>query len=148
MKHSSRFYIISIFTAIFVLTLTKYTLADDPAIYQSVEIKDAVLTPSKKGEMSTLRFYIRNEGIDPVSILGVKGPGHRYSKILAKVTDKNYVKLGSLPLAQEESLDLTSSHVLIQLTETTQSYKLNDTVPLTLVLINGELPFVAHVSNL
>ena len=135
------------FALILTFSMTNIAQADDPTVFQSIEIEHAVLTPSKVGGTSTLRLFIRNESAGNLTIFGVESPSHRRSTILVKINDEGYSELASLPLAKEESLDMTSSHMIIQLAEIVRPLKMHEKIPLKLILSNGELPFTAHVTE-
>lgn len=135
------------FALFFTFSMPNIAQADDPTVFQSIEIEHAALTPSKIGGISTLRLFIRNKSTGNLTILGVESPSHRRSIIRVKLNDEGYSELGSLPLVEAESLDLTTSHMIIQLAEILRPLKMHEKIPLTLILSNGKLPFTAHVTE-
>lgn len=122
--------------------------ADDTnANFQSAEIEDAVLTLSGDGAYGDLRLRIVNNSSGKLTVLGVTGPGNGQSFIMARLDDVNYADLGSITLLSEESLDLTTSHMFIRLSNIAEPLKAGRTIELRLILSNGELPFSAHIKR-
>lgn len=133
---------------VFILALGSNALADDTsANFQSAEIENAVLTLSDDGAYGDLRLRIVNNSSDKLTILGVMGAGNGQSFIMARLDDINYANLGSITLLSEESLDLTTSHMFIRLSDFEESLKVSQNIDLRLILSNGELPFSAHVKR-
>ncbi|GLQ07448.1 copper chaperone PCu(A)C [Sneathiella chinensis] len=132
--------------ALFAAWLSLSTaMADDIVVFQSAAIEDAYLTPAGTGGTSTLRMRITNEGFDNMTVLGVGGKSFQRSRIIAKLGDLEYAELDSISIPREESLDMTSMHLFVQLNNMDKPVKTGDVVNLTLVLPYGELPFQAHV---
>ncbi len=125
----------------------KSAFADDPSLYQSAEIMDAVLTPAERGDTSLLKIRIRNERVDALTIMGVSGERHLQSIIIARLGERGYAALDSLYLPQEENLDIGSAHILIYLRKIIRPIHVGETIKLQLVLTRGELPFTAHVDG-
>ncbi|WP_340151727.1 hypothetical protein [uncultured Sneathiella sp.] len=133
---------------VFILALGSNALADDTsANFQSAEIENAVLTLSDDGAYGDLRLRIVNNCSDKLTILGVMGAGNGQSFIMARLDDINYANLGSITLLSEESLDLTTSHMFIRLSDFEEPLKVSQNIDLRLILSNGELPFSAHVKR-
>ncbi|MEH6405247.1 MAG: hypothetical protein V7750_17870 [Sneathiella sp.] len=136
----------SIFTFLIVIFSVSPAISDDAlSLFQSARIEKAFLSPTKSDGSSILSFLITNESSENLTILGLTSPIHQNSKILVQLTEGNYVELESIPLASEEGLDMTSSHILIQLTNVTRPISENERINFTLVLTSGKLPFTAHV---
>ena len=141
--------LISLTLSFFLLTVSATgALADDTdALYQSAEIEEAFLILSDDKGTAVLRFKITNQTLSNLTILGVNGPGNVKSQILVKVDDTKYVELGSISIASEESLDLTSSHMSIRLLELPDSFQKTGKIDLNIILSEGKLPFTAHIVN-
>jgi len=121
---------------------------DALSLFQAARIEKAVLSPIKADGTSILRFLITNESSENLTIIGVTSPIHQNSKIRVQLNEGNYSQLDSILLPREEDLDMTSSHIVIQLTDVVRPIKKNENIDFTLVLTSGEIPFTAHVEKL
>jgi len=119
--------------------------ADDPTVYQSVEIEHAVIMPSESNDKSILKLFVRNVSSSNLTILGVSGPRKSEAEILARVENNKYSELGSITLKAGEGGDFTSSHMIFRLEESFNSLQVNKKLHLKLILSNGEIPFTAHI---
>lgn len=145
MRNSLKLFI----TFVFLLSIIKPALSkDDPSMFQAAEIREAYVTPSDVGGTSILRFHIRNNSPDTLVILGVEGLDHEHSKIIVQLGSEKYSELGSIPLLAEEHLDMTSSHMFVQLLNVGRPIKSNEKIKLRIILTKGQLPFTAHVRAL
>ncbi|USG59553.1 hypothetical protein NBZ79_10165 [Sneathiella marina] len=141
--------LISLYLSFFLLIVsTVGALANDTDnLYQSAEIEEASLTLSDDNETAVLRFKITNQTLSNLIILGVIGPYNVKSQILVKVDDTKYVELGSISIEPEESLDLTTSHMFIRLSDLPDGFQKTGKVELNIILSAGKLPFMAHITN-
>ncbi len=141
---------LNIFCTVLALGLsTGAAVSDDaPSVFQSARIERATLTPSDVGGVSILRLFITNESVNQLTIMSVKGPSHGQSKIMVQVNTATYAGLDSIPLINEEVLDMTSSHMIVELSDLKTAIRLDEKIHLKLILANGELPFTAHVRKL
>ncbi|MEH6497579.1 MAG: hypothetical protein V7740_17675 [Pseudomonas marincola] len=128
-----------------VVFISPVWASNNNVTYQSVDVQDATLTPSKDGSTAILRFKFRNETSETIILLGALTAGFETSEILVKVTDQKTQKLTALSVPSEEFLDLTTNHIFIKLAGGKMPAKPTNEITLRLLLASGELPFVAHV---
>ncbi|CAH1387966.1 hypothetical protein [Candidatus Nitrotoga sp. M5] len=122
-------------------------LSDDlVADFQSAQITEAHLLLDEDANSGVLSFRITNNSSGNLTILGVTDTGHMQSKIIVRLDDTNYAELGSITLLREENLDLTTTHIFIQLSNITEPIKADQKIDLKLVFTNGEMPISAHVA--
>ena len=138
--------IVQIVSLIFVALLSAPVWASNNSVtYQSVDVQEATLTPSKDGLTAILRFKFRNETPETIVLLGAIAPSFGTSEILVKLSDQKTQKLASLSIPSEELLDLTTNHIFIKLSGGKLLDRSQREITLRLALTSGELPFVAHV---
>ncbi len=132
---------------LFLFQFPALAFADDPSVYQTVEIEHAVIMPSKSSDKSLLKLFVRNVSSGNVTILGISSPSKAGATILVKVDENKYSELSSLTLTTEEGGDFTSSHMVFRLEDSFNSLKANKKLQLKLILSNGEIPFTAHIAE-
>ncbi len=118
---------------------------DYGAVYQSAEIVEATLSPPGEDGTSTLRFKVTNLTVRNLVILGVKSSGTSKSRIMVELEPEKFIALDSLSIESEEILDMNDAGIFVELGKLHVTPKLGDMVPLKLILMQGELPFTAHV---
>lgn len=121
--------------------------SNNNATFQSVDIQRATLTLADDGMTAILRFSIRNETPDTLTFLGVRSSVFEQSEILVKLEASKTLKLSSLSIASEEMLDLTTNHIFVKLKSMKPLYKMPDEIEMLLLLVDGELPFLAHTKS-
>lgn len=127
------------------VTIAQSQAQDFGAVFQEAQIEEATLSPTNEKGISTLRFRFTNLAIGDLTIIGVKGAGHANSRIMAELEPQKFVKLDSLLIPEEESLDMINAGIFVQLINMKKLVKSGDRIELKLVLTNGELPFTAQI---
>lgn len=120
---------------------------DFTAVYQDAEIENATVSSVTKKGVRTLQLKLTNTAVGNLTILGVKGASHKTSKIIAQLSAEKYVELDSLAILSEETLDMEGAGIFIQLHDIKAPIKSGSMIDLKLVLLNGEMPFQAHVTE-
>lgn len=118
---------------------------DFGAVFQEAQIEEVTLSPANEKGISTLRFRFTNLAVSDLTIIGVVGANHSNSRIMAELEPQKFVKLDSLLIPEEESLDMINTGIFVQLIDMKKVGKPGDRVELKLVLTNGELPFTAQI---
>ncbi len=118
---------------------------DFGAVFQEAQIEEVTLSPANEKGISTLRFRLTNLAVGDLTIIGVKGVNHTNSRIMAELEPQKFVKLDSLLIPEEESLDMINAGIFVQLLDMKKLVKSGDRIELKLVLTNGELPFTAQI---
>lgn len=129
-----------------ILTTASSVSADSiPDVYNAVTIEDAVVLAAQTGGNSELRFRLVNESSENLILIGVTSESVSDASILAQTGHGLSEKLASIPVRAEETLDLHSSHLKIELTGLKRNFLRGELVPLTLVMLRGGIPIIAHV---
>jgi len=129
-----------------IITLATPVVAMDfSAVYQDAEIERAVVSAEVTKGVRTLQLTLTNTTVGNLTILGVKGPNHKKSKIIAQLGPAKYVALETLPILSEETLDMKDAGIFIQLQGMEAPLKKGSIIELDLILLNGKMPFRAHV---
>ena len=116
-----------------------------PDQYSGVTITDATAQAAPSGGNSVLRFRLVNEGTEPLTLLGVTSEQITESRILGQTSHGTPESLGSINIPVEETLDLQSFHLKIELSGMKRSYVSGQVVTLNLAMVRGEFPINAHV---
>jgi copper(I)-binding protein len=119
-----------------------------PERFGDVTIIDAAVQSAPQGGNSEVRFRLVNESAESLTIIGVDSGLVSGSKILARTGHGQMVDLGSISVPAEETLNLHSSHLKIELTNVKRELQTDDVISLNLVLMRGTIPFKAHVHAL
>jgi len=124
---------------------TPVVATDFVAVYQDAEIEKATVSAEVNKGARTLQLTLTNTAVGSLTIIGVKGASHKNSKIVAQLGPAKYVELESLPILSEETLDMEDAGIFIQLHDMEAPLKSGTVIELDLILLNGEMPFRAHV---
>ncbi|MBL4907880.1 MAG: hypothetical protein JKX94_10545 [Sneathiella sp.] len=127
------------------LIIAPVNAQDFGRVFQEAQIENATLSPANEKGISTLRLRLTNLAIGNLIIIGVKGSSHTNSRIMAEFEPDKYVKLDSLSIEAEETLDMADAKIFVQLLDMNIPVKSGDRMELKLVLANGELPFTARI---
>jgi len=115
------------------------------AMYQSVDIQGASLVPLKDGVSAILRFSVKNETSEILTLIGAQSKFFTQSEIMVKLSELKTERLEALSIAGEEALDLTTNHMFIKLSGGRKGSDLPQNITMRLLLVSGEVEFVAHV---
>ena len=106
-------------------------------------IEDAVVSVAPKGGTATLGFRIENLSSGSVSLIGVRSM--RAGKVVMRVgTGDVTEELTALAIHQDETLDLRSSHIRIELRNLVRPIKTGEMVRSELVFNTGTAIAEAH----
>lgn len=116
-----------------------------PGTYNEVTITDVIVSIAPSGGKRKLRFRLTNETAENLTLIGITSQHISDAAILAQTSHSVPVKLSSFPILTEETLDLYSSHLKIELSGLEESFVSGTIVPLTLNLLRGGIPIFSHV---
>lgn len=120
--------------------------ADQPSHHHGdVVVENVWITPAKDAEQAILRLRILNETQSPMHLLGVTAPLAKSSQIVGRVSDHQTASLGSIGIRPDSALDLTTSHLWIELGPLSREIKQGELIPIELVFVRGRIPADAHV---
>jgi len=123
--------------------------ADNNAVdYLGLSVREAQLVQEPGIDQWRIKARISNDSTINLVILGVVLPGLMHSTpFKVKVAEGRYADLGSLTLAPEEQLDLSTSHILMAFNGADGLNRQPGDLTLKLHTTEGYLPFVAHLED-
>jgi len=122
------------------------TAADESSeTLNGVIVEDAVLEPGKKGDTVRLRFKISNYTNRRLSLTGVQSPVARAAVLTMKLNDEGFKPVDQVHVLQEETLNLQSSHIRIQLLDLRKDIGPGAKVEFELIFNDIVTPAVADV---
>ena len=120
--------------------------ADQPPDHHGRIIIDKVwVTPAEVGDRSKLRFRLVNQSYDPVYLLGVDSPVATHARIVARISDRDTTKIESVAVRADSELDLTTSHMWIELGPLARPIKPGESIPIELIFVRSRVHVYAHV---
>lgn len=120
---------------------------DYGSVFQEAEIEKATVSPANPQGVSTLRLRFTNLALNNLTIIGVKSAHHSESEIMAELDPQKFVKLGSLSVPAEETLDMEEAGIFVYLKGMKAPVSPDGMIKLRLILTQGELPFEAHITQ-
>jgi len=117
--------------------------------YQGAEIEEAVVVVSTvNGKPSArLQMTLTNTAIDKITIVGVRSSLHKGSKIFAQISPEKVTRIETVSVLSEEKLSMKEAGIFIQLDNLENPVPLSDKTEFRLILVNGEMPFKAHITT-
>lgn len=120
--------------------------ADQPPDHHgSVIVEDVWLTPANEAGQAILRLRILNETHSSMHLLGVATPLAKDSQIIGRISDHRTARLGSIGIRPDGALDLTTSHLWIELGPLSREIRQGELIPIELVFVRGRIHADAHV---
>jgi copper(I)-binding protein len=122
--------------------------ADQPPDHHGrVTVENVWVTPANEAEQAILRLRILNETHSPMHLLGVASPLAKGSQIVGRISDHRTARLGSIGIRPDDMLDLTTSHLWIELGPLSREIRQGDLIPIELVFVRGRIHADAHVHS-
>lgn len=112
----------------------------NPGIY----IEDAVATPAAAGETSIIGFRIDNFSGRSVNLMGVSSENATSALILIRGHGARTHIASGVSVMQEETLDLRTSHMWVELRGLKSAVMEGDLVPFELIFARGQVSAQAH----
>lgn len=109
-----------------------------------LEITDAVVTPARKGGTAIVGFRIDNLSSRSVTLVGVRSEIAGSAAIVVGSAERVGEEATAILIDQNETLDLRSSHLRIELLELAVAIEPGDMVPFELVFADGMARAEAH----
>lgn len=107
-------------------------------------IEDAIATPARAGETALVGFRIDNFSGRSVRFLGVRSERSESAAIMLRSRRSGAQEAETLFLRHDETLDLLTSHMWIELRNVTDEIKTGDTVAFELIFGTGTVQAQAH----
>ena len=128
-------------------TAVSHTAVADavPESIYGLTIEDVRVEAAPIGENTVIRLRIINDGAEPLMFIGVESENITASRILARTQHHAPATLESVTIPVEETLDLSSNHLFVELSGLRHAFKVSETVTLKLSFLRGTVPVQAHV---
>lgn len=110
-----------------------------------IRIEAAVATPTKKGELSRLRFRIVNGSTAAIHVTGIDTPVAQGAKLVARIGETETTSLESIGVPAGEILDLTTSHLWYEIGPVMRDLRVGETFEMTLSFVGWQLVVPVHV---
>jgi copper(I)-binding protein len=112
-----------------------------------IRIEAVAATAGPKGGMSRLRFRIVNDGLAGLHLLGIRTEVAEKAELIAKIGANAAVVMQSISIPSEETLDLTTSHLVYQLYPLHRSLTLDDEFSITLDFVRWSVTVPVRVQR-
>lgn len=120
--------------------------ADQPPDHNGlVTVETVWAIPASEAGKTVLRLRILNQTHSPLHLLGVATPLAKDSQIIGRISDHQTARLGSIGIRPDDMLDLTTSHLWIELGPLSHEIRQGDLIPIELVFVRGRIHADAHV---
>lgn len=110
-----------------------------------VLIEQASATRAKVGETAFLRFQVSNYTSDTIRLIGVRSPVTRQANLIIVMPDVGAQVVNSLSILEEETLNVASSHIRVELKNVTSRIEAGSDVEFELIFENFITTATAHV---
>lgn len=131
--------------------LTQAALADGlPAFeeaFYGVTIEEVQVSQGKRGESAAVSFVIENASNKDVYLEGISSDVSAGGELFYQDTFEEGILESGLPILQEETLDLSSSHIGARLTDLKSHLAPGDHLTLRLFFRAGQLNVTTHATS-
>jgi copper(I)-binding protein len=112
--------------------------------FSGVYVEDAVATPAAAGEVSFVGFRIDNFSGRNLQLMGVNSDAAETTLVLVRRGGTGGRIANTVLVMQDETLDLRTSHMWVELRGLKSEVREGDLVPLELIFARGRVPAQAH----
>jgi len=142
-KNSILLLIITCFT-----TITTFAFADEKTeTYDGIVVENAYIQTDHTKATSQLKLKVSNYSSDDLTLIDVKSVSFEHANLLLQMPGVGKVKVDSLTILQEETLELDTSHISIELQKITHAIKSGDKVEFELVFSEQTIQAFADVHS-
>lgn len=120
-------------------------IADESAEHiDGIFVEDAIISTAKKGETAYLRLKITNDSGSPVTLHSIRSTVSNDTRFV--VVDPIYgpYRTNDLSILRDETLNLASSHIRVELKNTNRSIAPDTIVPFELIFRRSSMLAQAH----
>ena len=114
--------------------------------FYGVTIENVNVTQGKRGENAAVTFIINNFSYQDVFLQGISSDASSSGELFYKGAFGQGIVESGLPIMQEETLDLSSSHIGARLTDLHSRLLPGDHLTLKLHFKKGQIAISTHVS--
>ena len=114
--------------------------------FYGVTIENVNVTQGKRGENAAVTFIINNFSYQDVFLQGISSDASSSGELFYKGAFGQGIVESGLPIMQEETLDLSSSHIGARLTDLHSRLLPGDHLTLKLHFRKGQIAISTHVS--
>ena len=131
-----------------VFAKADFAVADEPPDHHGdIVIEEVWATPSLRGGHSVLRLRLINDSQEHVHLLGIETPFATDAHIVGRIDDHQSTTFDSISVRANDDLDLTTSHLWIELGPLTRDISPGESIPVELVFLRSRLHVEAHVHS-
>jgi len=144
-------YVIAIFTPLVImLSLNSHAYADEETeTYDGIVVEQAFVQTDQATPYPLLSLNISNFSSNDLTLMGISTEWFETTNLLIRMPNKGLVEVDTLSILQEETLNLDTSHIVIELRKLTRAIKEADKIEFKLLFANRTIPVLAdiHISN-
>ena len=140
-KNSILLLIITCFT-----TITTFAFADEKTeTYDGIVVENAYIQTDHTKATSQLKLKVSNYSSDDLKLLDVQSAAFERTSLMLQMPGAGKVKVDSLTILQEETLELDTSHISIELKRLRHAIKPGDKIEFELVFSDQTIQALADV---
>ncbi len=125
---------------------TAFAAADETSeVSTGIVVEDAVLEPARKGENARLRFKVSNYTTRRVGLRAIRAPISHSASITMNLNAEGFEPVEQVYILREETLDLQSSHIRVELRDLREEARPGMKVEFELVFSDGATSAIADV---
>lgn len=138
--------LVVLFSISLILTNFALAIADETSETSfGIMVEDAVVEPAGKGETTKLRFKVSNYTTQRIWLSAVRTPISKSATMTMRLDAESFEPINVVHILREETLDLRSSHIRIELNSLRQEVRLGMKVDFELVFNDRVVPATADV---
>ena len=132
--------------SVFLILSVSFAFAhEESESTNGIIIHEAVAAPAKRGEHSKLRLKITNYSMRNLSLKNIRADVSNTAKVEMRLNGKLEEPRHGIAILREETLDLASSHINVELVGLTKSLIVGDKIGLVLDFGEFETQAIADV---
>lgn len=138
-------------TACIAVLLSSWFVQDSIAdaapltIANQMSVEGAYASSGTVGDSIKIEFRLINDSASSIVLLGATSPVARQSQLIGRIGNSETAQFDSISVPKQEVLDLTTSHMWLELKPLRQPLLPGDVIRLTLIFTHGELSVDVHV---
>lgn len=142
--------LVGIFLAgtLMMILVTTQSYADEISeSYDGILVEDAYVQTDFREPIAVLKLKISNFSSSDTTLLGVKTKNFSNARLLMNGSDQEVVEVDSLTILQEETLNLDTSHIWVELSGLRQAIKIGEKIEFDLLFSTGEVSASADIHS-
>ena len=142
--------IMGLFSVALIAFNINYAVADEETeTYGGIIIENARVETDSKKPKAFLKMKISNLSQSGITLVGIRTENFNQAKILMEQPWKSSIRVDSLTILEEETLDLDTSHIRVELSGLNRAVKAGDIIQFELLFNNQVISAAAdiHISK-